>query len=102
MRLAPRVITYENSKIVSRDVGAGQTLTIGSANARYLLAIVAGTGEARSLYIVYGYNGGADIQPIKEATSGIVTISGTNVVINNTTQYNMTVGLTVYRGSVSL
>ena len=77
-------------------------MTVSSANARYVLTLIGGNTGARGMYIVAGYASSVEVRAVQEVSSGIVSTSGSNVIINNNTQYAMNVCATLYAGNITM
>lgn len=89
-------------RTVIKQVPANGTTTISSQNARYTLTLIGGGSTYRGMYLVAGYNTSVETKAIASVASGVVTTSGSNVVINNNENYAMVVVATVYVGSVTM
>lgn len=89
-------------KTVVKQISANSTATINSKNARYTLTLIGGASTYRGMYLIAGYGSSVETKAISSVASGVVTTSGTNVIINNNEAYAMVVVATVYAGSVTI
>lgn len=83
-------------------IPANGTATIGSKNARYTLTMIGGGSDYRGMYIVAGYNSSVEMKAISAVKSGVISSSGTNVVINNDENYAMFIAISIYNGNVTV
>ena len=91
-----------NSKRQTFWITAGSSLTIGSKNVRYMLTLHGGGSSYRGLYLVSGFASSIEMKAVSEVASGVITISGTNLTINNTSQYGIRVAVDMHEGNITV
>lgn len=95
-------ITPIDATRIVQLIPANETVTINSKNARYTLTMIGGGSDYRGMYIVAGYNSSVEMKAISAVKSGVISSSGTNVVINNNESYAMYIAISIYNGNVTV